>query len=46
MHLRRFVLEPMCEIAPDVLHPVLKKTSRQLLDELEDSATVRLYARR
>jgi 2-amino-4-hydroxy-6-hydroxymethyldihydropteridine diphosphokinase len=42
MHLRRFVLEPLCEIAPALSHPVLKKTYRQLLAELEDSSVVRL----
>jgi 2-amino-4-hydroxy-6-hydroxymethyldihydropteridine diphosphokinase len=31
---RRFVLEPLVEIAPEALHPVAKKTIRQLLDEL------------
>ena len=34
MHLRRFVLEPMNEIAPDARHPVLKRTIRQLRDAL------------
>jgi len=31
---RAFVLAPLCEITPDLLHPVLKKTMRQLRDEL------------
>jgi 7,8-dihydro-6-hydroxymethylpterin-pyrophosphokinase len=42
MHMRRFVLEPLCEIAPDTVHPVLKKTSRELLASLEDESQVRL----
>jgi len=43
MHLRRFVLEPLCEIAPEVVHPVQKKTCREMLSSLEDASTVRLY---
>jgi 2-amino-4-hydroxy-6-hydroxymethyldihydropteridine diphosphokinase len=36
MHLRKFVLVPFVEIAPEVTHPVFKKTMKQLLQECED----------
>ena len=38
MHLRDFVLQPMAEIAPNLRHPILKKTMTQLLAELTDKA--------
>ncbi len=38
---RRFVLEPLAEIAPEARHPVLGKTARELLAELPDGQTVR-----
>ncbi len=41
MHLRRFVLEPMCEIAPRVVHPVERKTVAELLAPLKDVPVVR-----
>jgi len=37
MHKRLFVLEPMCEIAPDFTHPVLKKTVREMMTEIRNS---------
>jgi 2-amino-4-hydroxy-6-hydroxymethyldihydropteridine diphosphokinase len=36
MHKRRFVLCPICDIAPDMIHPVLHYNMRSLLDKLED----------
>jgi len=41
LHLRRFVLEPLVELDPALLHPLLHKTVAQLLDELTDPAVVR-----
>lgn len=34
MHLRRFVLEPLAEIAPEARHPVLQRTAKELLESL------------
>ena len=41
MHLRRFVLVPLAEIAPELVHPVLKKSATRLLVETPDRSVVR-----
>ncbi len=43
MHERRFVLVPMCEIAPEIYHPVLKRSMKYLLQTCGDSSRVELY---
>ena len=42
MHQRRFVLEPLAEISPNVVHPILQKTTRQMLSEIPTGQIVRL----
>lgn len=37
---RNFVLVPLCEIMPDFIHPVLRKSIRQLLDICPDTCKV------
>ena len=41
LHQRRFVLQPLAEIAPALRHPLLLKTIQELLDALPRGQTVR-----
>jgi 2-amino-4-hydroxy-6-hydroxymethyldihydropteridine diphosphokinase len=46
MHARRFVLEPLVEIAPEMRHPILKKTAQELLKDLPEGQAVRKVSTR
>jgi len=39
MHERRFVLEPLAELAPDLKHPVLMRSMRDLLADTAGQQT-------
>jgi len=41
LHNRRFTLEPLNEIGPDLQHPILKKSIFQLKSELKDNLIVK-----
>jgi 2-amino-4-hydroxy-6-hydroxymethyldihydropteridine diphosphokinase len=42
LHKRRFVLEPLCEIAPELRHPVLGESVERLLAALSSQDVVRV----
>lgn len=37
---RRFVLVPLCEIAPKLIHPIMKKSVTELLSECKDKSEI------
>ncbi len=43
LHMRRFTLVPLDELAPHEKHPLLYLTTRQLLDQCEDEGDVRKF---
>jgi 2-amino-4-hydroxy-6-hydroxymethyldihydropteridine diphosphokinase len=44
LHLRRFVLEPLAEIAPRLVHPVLNRSVKELLETLVDKSEVKRWS--
>jgi len=43
LHLRRFALEPLAEIAPDLIHPVFGETISTLSGRVDSAAAVSIY---
>lgn len=41
LHERRFVLAPLNEILPDKIHPVLGRSTREMLSDLKDDCEVK-----
>jgi len=37
MHKRRFVLKPLCDIDPHIIHPVFFRTVQSLLEDLDET---------
>ncbi len=46
VYLRRFMLEPMFQIAPDFIHPVLGKTVREMLGKANDKSHIQMWKSR
>ncbi len=44
LHQRRFVLEPLVEVAPHLVHPTLKCTCQELLEKVDDKPVVKRWA--
>ena len=43
LHLRRFALVPLVELAPHFVHPILQKSIREILTETPDASMVRRW---
>ncbi len=41
LHLRKFTLLPLCEIAEDYIHPLLQRSNKELLASLTDTLSVK-----
>ncbi len=41
LHKRMFILQPLADIAPDLIHPVFNKTIADLIQECEDKQAIR-----
>lgn len=46
MHLRNFVLVPLAEIAPEIIHPIFNRTIQSILYDCPDQSSITLYMQR
>ena len=46
LHLRRFVLQPLAELAPDLIHPTLGDTVATLLESVDDSSHLQRWPKK
>lgn len=42
-HERKFVLEPLCELSPELRHPLFNKDIRSILEDLESNKKTRKF---
>jgi 2-amino-4-hydroxy-6-hydroxymethyldihydropteridine diphosphokinase len=42
-HLRKFVLMPLVELTPHLVHPTLNRTIRELLEQVDDNSSVKRW---
>jgi 2-amino-4-hydroxy-6-hydroxymethyldihydropteridine diphosphokinase len=45
LHTRKFALTPLCEIARNYIHPILKKSIAELLKECTDPLRIELFTK-
>ena len=43
MHLRRFVLDPLIDIAPEWVHPIFKIKATELRKKLKDQQNIKKF---